>query len=122
MDAVKFIEERNRMCRFYGEVCTGCPAHNTSGASTCLVGIELQGNNAEEQVQIVEQWSAAHPRKTRQSVFLEQYPDVNIGENGILLMCPAEISALHRNETGGCGHHKKLCADCRREFWMEEVE
>lgn len=121
MDAVRFIEERNRMCRFYGAVCTGCPPHNASGASVCLVGIELQCN-AEEQVQIVEQWSAAHPRKTRQSVFLEQYPEAIIDNHGVIQLCPLNISAAHRNSDGECKSPGKKCTNCRREFWMEEVE
>lgn len=28
MDAVKFIEERNRMCKSVGDKCTGCSAFN----------------------------------------------------------------------------------------------
>lgn len=118
MDAVRFIEERNRMCRFHGGVCTGCPAHNASGASVCLVGIELQGN-AEEQVQIVEQWSAAHPRKTRQSVFLEQYPNATKDGDGLLELCPKYLSA-----NIGCVDKDRFkdCKDCRHEFWMQEVE
>lgn len=106
MDAVKFIEERRRMYE----------------ATGYLAPVLTTNVSAEEVVKEVEAWSAAHPRKTRHSVFLEQYSDAKIGENGILLMCPAEISALHRNETGGCGHPKKPCATCRREFWMQEVE
>ncbi len=116
MDAVKFIEERNRMCRFYGDWCTGCPARNASGASACLVAIELQGN-AEEQVQIVEEWSAAHPRKTRQSVFLEQWPDALVAEGGTLGVCPMILSSEYRDENGGCAKPNRDCSDCRRKFW-----
>lgn len=31
MDAVKFIEERNRMCRSFDTGCYGCPASNCEG-------------------------------------------------------------------------------------------
>lgn len=64
MDAVKFIKERNRMCRSFGWSCGGCPADK----NTCCDPFEWR----EELVTIVEKWSAEHPRKTRQDVFLEQ--------------------------------------------------
>jgi hypothetical protein len=70
MDAVKFIEERNRMCKSFGDRCTGCPASNGG----CAVGQEST-LDATDQVAMVEEWSAAHPRKTRQSVLLEQWPN-----------------------------------------------
>lgn len=57
MDAVKFIEERNRMCGNMSEVW---------------------GVDAAQIVKNTEEWSAAHPRKTRQSVFLEQWPEAEL--------------------------------------------
>lgn len=42
----------------------------------------------------IEQWSREHPRKTRQDVFLKQWPNAAVYGGG----------------------------DCRREFWMQEVE
>ena len=35
MDAVKFIEERNRMCKSFGDRCTGCPAYNGCNDKLC---------------------------------------------------------------------------------------
>ena len=101
MDAVKFIEERNRMCGTMSEVW---------------------GVDAAKIVKNTEEWSAAHPRKTRQSVFLEQYPEANIDENGVLLVSPCMISASHRNAHGDCENMDIDCADCRKEYWMNEVE
>lgn len=68
MDAVKFIKERDRMCRFYHHAgdCYQCPAKDCE--CSALEGMVDDDNI----VTIVEEWSAAHPRKTRQSVFLEQ--------------------------------------------------
>lgn len=119
MDAVEFIKERRRMCSFYGGGCMGCPASNASDASACLADIELQGD-AEEQVRIVEEWSAAHPRKTRQSVFLEQWPDADRDKYGVCSICPKYV-----NRSVSCPRDSmmpKSCDDCRREFWMQEVE
>lgn len=76
----------------------------------------------EELVAEVEQWAKEHPAKTRQSVFLEQYPEVAIDERGVMQLCPKAISAAHRGNNGECKNPEKLCIDCRREFWMQEAE
>lgn len=101
MDAVKFIEERNRMCGTMSEVW---------------------GVDAAQIVKNTEEWAAAHPRKTRQSVFLEQWPEAYIRKDGYLDLCPLEVSAAHRDADGCCAILDRLCPDCRREFWMQEVE
>lgn len=101
MDAVKFIEERNRMCGTMSEVW---------------------GVDAAQIVKNTEEWSAAHPHKTRQSVFLEQWPEANIGGDGVLQVCPAPISESHRNAQGDCGNIHRKCRDCRKEFWGQEVK
>ena len=106
MDAVKFIEEHRRMYKVTGK-------HLPTLAEGIL---------AEDVVKEIEEWSAAHPRKTRQSVFLEQYPEARIGNHGVLLVCPCPISASHRNAGGGCATIGRRCDDCRKEYWMQEVE
>ena len=105
MDAVEFIKERDRMFRVAGQAPSLSYRHEKS---------------AEEIVREVERWSAAHPRKTRQSVFLEQYPEAEIDERGDLMLCPRRISVDFRSRYANCT--KKMCSDCRREFWMQEVE
>lgn len=104
MDAVKFLQERNRMYE--------------SGAATPGIGLE-DDYDPVIAVKVVEEWSAAHPRKTRQSVFLEQYPEAEIDERGDLMLCPRRISVDFRSRYVNC---TKMCSDCRREFWMQEVE
>ncbi len=106
MDAVKFIEEHRRMYKVTGK-------HLPTLA---------EGIPAEDVVKEVEEWSAAHPRKTRQDVFLEQWPETYIRGDGYLDVCPLEVSAAHRDADGGCAIYDRLCPDCRREFWMQEVE
>lgn len=104
MDAVKFVKERRRMYTL------GC----------IKKGINDYNTKAEDVVAEVEAWSAAHPRKTRQSVFLAQYPEGEIDSSGCLVLCPKRISADCRNRYGNCT--KRLCSDCQKEFWGQEVE
>ena len=106
MDAVKFVEERRRMYTL------GCIKKAINDYNT----------KAEDVVAEVEAWAAAHPRKTRQSVFLKQWPTAKVDESGCLDVCPYLVSASHRNEDGSCAIMQRKCFDCRREFWMQEVE
>ena len=116
MDAIKFVKGYLRMCgKFSG--CEECPAFMTD---FCTVNVEEQSQEtAGEVVRVVEEWSAAHPCKTRQSVFLEQYPQADIDNTGLLILCPKRISADIR-VTADC--LRQGCSECRREFWMQEVE
>lgn len=125
MDAIKFIKERDRMCKSYydaekGRCSDGCPAHDVQCSD-----LDDLSTDAEELVTLVEEWSAAHPRKTRQSVFLEQYPDARIDKTtGVLTICPAELTKECRDDRGACGAYSIetcVCEPCRREFWTKVV-
>ncbi len=105
MDAVKFLQERSRMYK--------------SGAATPSIGLE-DDYDPVIAVKVVEEWSAAHPRKTRQSVFLEQWPNARPADDGVLTFCPKRFD-FHISCLAEC-HSLKKCSDCRREFWMQEVE
>lgn len=122
MDAVKFIEERDRMCKSFDNCSCGlriCPAWD--GSCKLETGTYLKCE-ADKVVKIVEAWSAAHPLKTRQSVFLEQWPEAIVGDDGVLRVCPGPIFPSDRSEYNGCVRPNSTCSDCRREFWMQEVE
>lgn len=116
MDAVKFLKERKRLCQMY-EVCGSCPACRASGG--CIFSV-TNGATPEEQSEFMEAWSAAHPRKTRQSMFLEQWPNARPADDGVLTFCPKRFD-FHISCLAEC-HSLKKCSDCRREFWMQEVE
>jgi hypothetical protein len=123
MDAVKFIKERNRMCKSFCDGCKECPAFNVCEDDLCCAVGQESTLDATAQIAIVEEWSAAHPRKTRQSVFLEQWPEAELTKDGAISICPIAVSAAYRNKTGGCASPTRpRCAVCRREFWMQEVE
>lgn len=120
MDAAKFIEERNRMCKSFDVRREACPAfHDSENGARCGVGA-ASTLDATDQIAIVEKWSAAHPRKTRQSVFLEQWPNAELDSNGVIVIDPCDINKTIYRKDNGCYNNK--CDDCRREFWMQEVE
>ena len=101
----------------YGS-CSGCPGFDESGV--CMVGITT-GITPVKQIELLEKWSAAHPRKTRQSVFMEQYPYSITDDRGILRICPADVYGNMVCPKNG-KNARMICRNCRREFWMQEVE
>lgn len=71
----------------------------------------------------VHKWSndPKQSTKTRQDIILEQWPEASVDEEGILRMCPANVSANYTNEFGGCATMNRPCIDCRREFWLQKM-
>lgn len=105
MDAVEFLEQLKKRSKgnpdYYGEELN--IAH--------IEPISL--------VSKVEQWAKEHPAKTRQSVFLEQFPNAPIytnTHNVALDPCLVDTALRGHCPTG------RGCDICRREFWMQEVE
>lgn len=108
MDAVECMKTVTRMLK--------------SGTIDCAIQKYISAqkkNDYEGMVKAAEQWAAEHPAKTRQSVFLEQYPETEIDKYGCLRLCPELVSADYRNRHGDCIN--RVCIDCRREFWLAEV-
>ena len=106
MDAVEFIKERDRMLEVNREAPSLVYKHELS---------------AEKIVAIVEEWSAAHPRKTRQSVFLELFPNTRLDADGVIDIEPCQMEP-GCYPVGAYGCKNAPCVVCRQEFWMQEVE
>ena len=109
MDAIEFIKQLRRMDE------KGVPKNRF-----IYLRVGRETDSPEDVVAEVEEWAKMNPVKTRQSVFLEQYPEAEIDECGYLMLSPKRISADCRNRYGNCT--SRLCSDCRCEFWMQEVE
>lgn len=117
MDGIEFIKERNRMCKT-NVSCYGCPAHDLGSSNSCKLAME-NWTSPEQQINLVKEWAAAHPRKTRQSVFLELYPNARVTADGIVDIWPCDVA---KNMQNVIYCNSLSCIDCRREFWMQEVE
>ena len=111
MDAVKFLKEFNRMCKTYTD-CAGCqfeshlyctenPAWHTDATY-------------ESAVELLAQWLAEHPAKTRQSEFLKLFPNAKKEfKRDILLICPQSLDT-------GFQCPGLDCYECRRKYWGGE--
>jgi hypothetical protein len=112
MDAVIYIRDMQRMCKSHIS-CNGCELKPGNGKS-CMEGMDPQ-----KCIFVVEQWAAEHPAKTRQSVFLKQFPNAPIytnTHNVALDPCLIDTTLRGHCPTG------RGCDICRREFWLAEVE
>lgn len=108
MDAIEFVKQLRRMNE------QGVPKNRF--IYPC-VGQET--DSPEEVVAEVEEWAKEHPAKTRQSVFLEQFPNAPIytnTHNVALDPCLIDTTLRGHCPTG------RGCDICRREFWLAEVE
>ena len=124
MDAVEFLEKRNRMCGALGDECTDkdgtlCPLL----VAARKVGKGCYGytkSHPAEAVEIVERWAKEHPKKTRQSKLLKLFPRAEKGADGIVQFCPQELdSSLPCPQ---CQLGRSNCDDCRKKYWLEEVD
>ena len=106
MDAVEFIKQVRRMGKQKGEaICFKLEEKDT------------------EIVEKVEQWAKEHPVKTRQDEFFNQWPDAEIGYDGLPTVAPCQlnIELLQCDSQEDC-ENRGVCDKCRRDFWLKEVE
>ena len=117
MDAVEFLKQFNRMCKTYiYDRCTECPAYK------CRCGDQFDGQE-EDGVSIVEQWVKEHPVKTRQSEFFNQWPDAEIGYDGLPTVAPCQLNIeLLQCESQDDCENRGVCDKCRRDFWLKEIK
>ena len=106
MDAVEFIKQVRRMGKQKGEaICFKLEEKDT------------------EIVDQVEQWAKEHPVKTRQSEFLKMWSDAEISDDGLPSIAPCQLDVrwLECDSQEDC-ENRGVCAECRRDFWLKEVE
>lgn len=107
MDALEFIKAIKQML--------------SAGANNSTVQKYISAykkNDCEGMVKAAEQWAAAHPVKTRMSVFLEQWPDARIKKaDGLPMVSPCNLDDKLMDKCAGIP-----CSECRKKFWLAEVE
>lgn len=105
MDAVKFIKAMQQML--------GAGANDSTAQKYISA---YKKNDCEGMVEAAEQWAKEHPIKTRQSVFLEHYPNARFF-SGCLNACPRDVFG---DTEINC--NKQPCHECKTAFWLAEVE
>ena len=100
MDAIEFVKQLRRMDQSVSRKYS------------------VFDDSPEDVVAEVEEWAKMNPVKTRQGVFLEQWPDCPMDDDDVVGTCPRNVD---KNYICGVDSFRG-CPDCRREFWMQEVE
>lgn len=105
MDAVECMKAVTRMLK--------------SGTIDCAIQKYISAqkkNDYEGMVEAAEQWAKEHPAKTRQSEFLKLFPNAQT-DSGCLNACPMDVFG-----NTGIDCNKRTCFECKKEFWLAEVE
>ena len=106
MDAVEFIRQVRRMGKQKGE-------------AICFKLEEIDTEIVEQ----VEQWAKEHPVKTRQDEFFNQWPDAEIGYDGLPTVAPCQLNIeLLQCESQKDCEERGICGKCRCDFWLKEIE
>lgn len=110
MDALKFLEEFNRMCNHHVKnYCKGCPR---AESPNCGVD-EMNKEERAKLISDVEKWSKEHPRKTRLQDFKQKYPNMKLRDSGIPWACCSYLGYCE-----SCDEAKSNCIVC----WNMPVE
>lgn len=105
MDAVTFLQERLRMSK--------------SGAYVPSLD-DTTEQNISDVVNIIETWSENNPIRTRQSVFLEQWPNTTLDYRGVIAIDPCDLDNTMHGPSGDC--YPGDCDECRLDFWTKEID
>ena len=128
MDAIRFLEEKVRMCSSY-DGCDGCPLNQIHDNDyRNLTYCEYPEAFPEEAIAIVEKWSVEHPVRTNADYVAEKLREIGytVDIDELRLKCPPHESgwyASYKNEKT-CGrkpYGRRLCETCKV-WWDEERE
>lgn len=93
--------------------CEDCPLgvnSNRTGISCSYLVREIPDRANE----IILKWCKEHPVETRQDKFLKMFPKARTC-NGVIDICPISFG-------GECSVGNKCCSECKKEYWLAEVE
>ena len=125
MDAVEFLKEAKRYCKWCKNttqdgkkrLCDVCYFEKLNDI------FNLHPMAYHKFVETVEQWAKEHPVKTRQDEFFNQWPDAEIGYDGLPTVAPCQLNIeLLQCESQDDCEDREACGKCRRDFWLKEIE
>lgn len=123
MEVNEFFAEAKRMC-LSNTSCSTCPLTRSKICDFML----YYYSTANYFIDIVIKWSKEHPKATRQSKFLEQFPNTKLNEDGVICFCPKLLdTSLYISSTDYYPCSKKenncgiTCCDCLKEYWLTEI-
>ena len=118
------IYDYARMCNSYNG-CNRCQLYHRNNK----MNIECDDfitENPDKANEIILNWCEEHPVKTRQSEFLKMFPNAEKLSNNVVNVSPCHVDKklFVGLTTIGCIASKgyNCCAQCKKEYWLAEVE
>lgn len=113
METRDFLSGVSRICK-----SSSCRRDDCPLSFFCYRGYNDQTEEDFEKAEkVVKEWLKAHT-KTRQTEFLKMYPDALMDDNGVMVINPCSLDKAHYTiPLCGC-----QCEDCRKQYWLKEVE
>lgn len=110
------IYDYARMCSKYAILdCQHCPLSQNNNRLGCSCD-DFMRAFTDKANEIILKWCEEHPVKTRQDEFLKMFPNARIID-GIIGICPRHFEIAY-----ACKATKGTCHDCRKSYWLAEVE
>lgn len=118
------IYDYARMCKVFKNDCGICPMSIDNNGTNELC-VKLVMKFPDKANEIILKWCEEHPIKTRQSKFLEMFPNAITDSDGVIDIAPCAIETGRYAMTAqSCtmSHKYANCAQCRKDYWLAEVD
>ena len=117
MDAIEFMQNIKRRC--VEGTCAHCPMDNFGFCNQDLP--RMNNDEIEKFVKDIDEWVTEHPVKLMQDYVFENFPKA-IKQNGILAIKPCDMNGGEEFRKTHCRVYNGSCYDCRKDYWLGEVE
>lgn len=93
-----YLSEKKRMTKLLkdgtcGIDCADCPLSSENNG-TDIICTRIETLYPEKVIEIVQKWSDEHPQKTFLTELLKNYPNVEVGDNGMPNICPYQLGLI----------------------------
>lgn len=107
------MTQKGKLCEMcYGTECPLCAKNNGVG----IACVDFESSYPEKAIQIVQQWSNAHPQRTYLTEFLKHYPSAPLYEIGTPKgICPYHLGLMDKDD---CPKTYRDCVKC----WNQSIE
>lgn len=128
MDALTALKERARLTKVDRVTgicsidCVECRLNSNNNGENVACSI-LEKLKPEVWCEIVEKWAADNPIETRQTRFLQRYPEAKLDSNSVIAICPRYMGYIPSHCQDDIDHidfHPRDCKGCRQRYWGEE--
>lgn len=114
----EYFAEKRRMTKRTSDgtckiECSDCPLSGlTNKTPECMTCVTFEMYHPEKAIAVIQKWSDEHPPKTYLSEFLEHYPNAQLSDKGLPMICSHLLGLMRRDDC------KANCIEC----WGQTIE